>query len=238
MKRAVLMGIGAALAARCVLSAIRLAPPATRKPERPKAAPGTNPLRAMEVEHDARNFLLAVGMPVWLLAGFLDYLCHRKARIEHTSGTHESVTHALMMAEASVPLLAGLFLEVNPLVLGLTAVSLAAHVATNFWDVAYAAPRREVTPNEQHTHSFLEVVPFMAASYLAVLNWHKVRDLLRGHPAPDALTLRGKDHPLPARYTGLMVVGMVVLGVAPYLEELVRCYRADRTFRPHAKRRP
>ncbi|MFF2147014.1 hypothetical protein [Kitasatospora sp. NPDC058190] len=34
-----------------------------------------------------------------------------------------------------------------------------AHGATALWDVALATGEREVTPIEQHIHSFLEVLP-------------------------------------------------------------------------------
>jgi hypothetical protein len=48
-------------------------------------------------------------MPVWSLAGFLDWLWHRQTTIETTSGAKESVMHLLMMAEAGAPILTGCF---------------------------------------------------------------------------------------------------------------------------------
>jgi hypothetical protein len=38
-------------------------------------------------------------LPVWLAAGFADYLCHRAASIETTSGPKESLLHLLQLAE-------------------------------------------------------------------------------------------------------------------------------------------
>jgi hypothetical protein len=40
--------------------------------------------------------------------------------------------------------------------------SFLVHEATALWDVSYATTAREVTPIEQHVHSFLEMIPLMA----------------------------------------------------------------------------
>jgi hypothetical protein len=40
-------------------------------------------------------------------------LWHRQTKIETTSGAKESVMHLIMMAEAGIPILTGLFLEMN-----------------------------------------------------------------------------------------------------------------------------
>ena len=50
-----------------------------------------------------RRYLMYIIMPVWSLAGFLDWLWHRQTKIETTSGAKESVMHLLMMAEAGAP---------------------------------------------------------------------------------------------------------------------------------------
>ena len=52
-------------------------------------------------------------LPLWLLAGFADWLCHRASHIETTSGAKESVFHLVMLAEMGLPLLAAIFLQVN-----------------------------------------------------------------------------------------------------------------------------
>jgi hypothetical protein len=103
-----------------------------------------------------RRYLLYAVLPLWLGAGFADYLFHRRTHIERTSGAHESVIHLMMMAETGIPLLMGLFLEINALVLAMMGALFVAHEATAYWDVNYAETRRTVTPNEQHAHSFLE----------------------------------------------------------------------------------
>jgi hypothetical protein len=52
-------------------------------------------------------------LPLWLAAGFADYLCHRATHIEKTSGWRESVLHLAQFAEMAVPVLAALFLEIT-----------------------------------------------------------------------------------------------------------------------------
>src|SRR5688572_8045534 len=46
-------------------------------------------------------------LPLWIVPGLLDYVWHRRTKIESTSGLPESVSHSLMLAEVGVPLLAG-----------------------------------------------------------------------------------------------------------------------------------
>ena len=103
----------------------------------------------------------------------------------------ESVIHLLMMAEVGVPITLALICEINPLVLTIILGSIAAHEATALWDVRTAEESgREVTPLEQHIHSFLESLPFMGSSALACLRWKDVQELLRGERKDDAWRLK------------------------------------------------
>jgi hypothetical protein len=81
----------------------------------------------------------------WVLAWGeqVDWLLHRRTRIESTSGTKESMRHALMMAEVGVPIAAGLLSDVNaPVVAGMAAAT-QAHEASGCApaDAAVAPPR-------------------------------------------------------------------------------------------------
>src|SRR5215204_3390807 len=96
-------------------------------------------------------------LPLWLAAGFADWLCHRASNIATTSGPKESVLHLFQFAEMGVPVLAALFLEINTLIIAIMIVFLVLHEATAIWDVRYASATREVGPTEQHVHSFLEM---------------------------------------------------------------------------------
>jgi hypothetical protein len=102
-------------------------------------------------------------LPLWLAAGFADYLCHRTAHIESNSGWTESLLHLLQFAELAVPVLAALFFEINTSIILIMIVCLVLHELTAIWDVSYATATREVTPTEQHVHSVLEMLPLMGA---------------------------------------------------------------------------
>ena len=186
--------------------------------------------RAAGVERATRRWLLYFVVPVWLGAGLADWDRHRKTNIETTSGTHESAIHALMMTEAGLPALLGLFLEVNAGVLLTAVAALIVHELTAIWDVAYAVTRRRVTPTEQHIHSLLEVVPLMAVSFLMTLHWDQARALVGVGPDRPDFGLRPKRRPLARPYiVGLLTSIMACVGV-PYAEELWRCYRVDRSL--------
>ncbi len=196
-----------------------------------RVAPGAD-----DVESAGRRILLYGVLPLWFVPGVADWLMHRRSHIEETSGTRESLVHALMMTEAGVPVAAGLLAEVNPLVLSLMGAAGVAHGATALWDVAIAVEDREVHPVEQHIHSFLEVLPLTAAAFTACLHWDKVRAALRGAGGPDDWRLLPKRHPLPPSYLAA-IAGSVGLFVAlPYGEELVRCVRAGRRRRKERRR--
>lgn len=184
--------------------------------------------RRRGVEDATRRLLQYLVVPIWAGAGFVDWMCHRRTNIETTAGTEESAIHALMMAEAGVPALLGLFFEVNAGVLGATIAAWGLHEVTAVWDVAYADGRRRVTPTEQHVHGLLEQVPTMATAFLVALHWDQARALLGlGDESPD-LKLEPKRRPLSRRYRRGLLASLTGLVVAPYGEELWRCIRAAR----------
>ncbi|MER6224113.1 diguanylate cyclase [Streptomyces sp900105755] len=187
------------------------------------------PLRSTEVEDASRRFLLYGAVPLWVVPGLADWWMHKRTRIEHTSGTRESVVHAVMMTEAGVPVLLGLLARINPLVLSVMGGAALAHGATAVYDVSLAVGDRGVRPIEQHIHSFLEVLPLTALAFTACLHDDQVRAALRGGRGARDWQLLPKEHPLPARYLAALA-GAVVCGVVvPYAEELWRCLRAART---------
>src|SRR2546430_9435937 len=67
----------------------------------------------MKTDEVLAAILMYVVLPLWLAAGFADYLCHRASHIERTSGWKESVLHLVQFGEMAVPVLAALFLEIN-----------------------------------------------------------------------------------------------------------------------------
>jgi hypothetical protein len=182
-----------------------------------------------DVESVMVRYLMYVLLPAWFIPGIADYVMHRRTRIERTSGLGESAVHALMMAEISVPLLLTLLCEVNPLLLGISTVAAGAHEATAIWDVQAAVDGgREVRPAEQHIHSFLESLPFMAMSALLCLHWDQVAEAWQGRAEPTAWRLRLRGRRLPAGYLAGVLAGVTGLIAAPYAEELWRCAKAGK----------
>jgi hypothetical protein len=173
-------------------------------------------------------------MPTWFAPGIADYLMHRHTQIERTSGLRESAIHSLMMAEIAVPVTLTLLCEVNPLLLSVADVALGAHEATAIWDVRTAVDGgREVRPAEQHIHSFLESLPFMAVSALLCLHWDQVQRAAR-HPGDRAAwRLRMRRRRLPGGYLACIAAGVTGLIAAPYAEELWRCAQARVSASPH-----
>ena len=192
----------------------------------------------MDAAQLTQNVLMYFVLPLWLAAGFADYLCHRAAHIESTSGAKESLLHLLQFAEMAVAVLAAMFLEINALVLLVMLVCFFLHEATALWDVHYASQTREVTALEQHVHSFLEMMPLMGLALIAALNWQQFIALFGfGHEsARFDVTIR--QGPPSWAYVTIVLTLVLLFEVLPYLEELLRSLRANRwALVPRKKRR-
>ncbi|MEV6116402.1 diguanylate cyclase [Streptomyces sp. NPDC052109] len=183
-----------------------------------------------DVDVATTRFLLYGLLPGWFVPGLADWAMHRRTRIEDTSGTKESLIHALMMAEVGAPIALTLCCRINPLVLSVQLGAAAVHEATALWDVRTAVDSdREVKPVEQHIHSFLESLPVGALASLMCLHADQVRSLLRGGRGdPDAWRLLPRRRPLSPRYLAGIGLAIGLCVVAPYGEELWRCRRAAR----------
>jgi hypothetical protein len=172
-------------------------------------------------------------LPLWLLAGVADYIVHARTRIERTSGVHESALHLLQTAEIAVPMLALLFLEATPPVLALALAGAAAHTATAYLDVRYAAPRRRITVFEQFVHAFLIVSPLAALAVVAVLHWPAWRALftpftaIPSDPAA-AWTLRWRDPPFAPATLAVVLGASFLFGAVPGAIEFARTVAARR----------
>jgi hypothetical protein len=166
-------------------------------------------------------------VPVWLMAGFADWLCHRATNIETTSGAKESVLHLLLFAEVAGPFLAALLLDINALVLAFMIVMFFVHEATTLWDLRYAVNLREITPIEQHVHSYLEMMPLMGVLLVAARHWPQFLALFGfGDEAP-RFDIALKAPPLPLAYIISALVAALLFAVLPYTEELWRGLRAN-----------
>jgi hypothetical protein len=185
------------------------------------------------VDDAMRAYMQYVMLPLWFVPGLLDWAFHRQTKIERTSGTHESLTHSAMMSIIGVPILGALLLEVNALVLVTMMGAYAAHQAVAFWDVKYAKALRHVSTLEQQTHSFLEVLPFMGVSLASILKWRQFLAIFGAGPEPARWKIEPKRRPLSPAYIAAVLGGVALFVVAPYAEELVRCYRVDHSVLPH-----
>jgi hypothetical protein len=168
-------------------------------------------------------------LPLWLVAGFADYLCHRASNIAVTSGAKESLLHLLQFAEVGIPIMAAIFLEINALIFAIMIVGFLLHEATALWDVSYATATRKVTPIEQHVHSFLEMLPLMGIAMVAVLHWGQFLALFGLGSEPARFSLALKPEPLPLSYVVAVLAGVLLFELLPYGEELVRGVRAKRS---------
>ena len=178
-----------------------------------------------DVEEIAKNYMLYFLMPLWIIPGLADYLCHRRSKIETTSGLREAVLHNMMITVMGVPILMGLLLEINALVILLMFIAYFVHLALALYDVTYATSKRTVTPIEQHVHSFLEVLPFMAVSFVICLHWDEFLSLFGAGTESARFSFEWKQTPLSAPY--LVTVNLIVFLflAVPYAEEIWRCYR-------------
>jgi hypothetical protein len=174
------------------------------------------------------NYLLYVILPLWLAAGVADWLCHRASHIATTSGAKESLIHLLMMGQAGLAVLLGLFLEINALVIAIMLACWLAHEITAHWDLRYAVTRREVRPIEQHVHNYLGAIPFMALSFIILLHWPQFLALFGGGPEPADFTLSRKQTPLPIAYIVAILAAILLFEVLPYVEEFARGLIANR----------
>jgi hypothetical protein len=132
----------------------------------------------------------------------------------------------LQLSEVGIPVLLALLLEVNALIILVMLIGLVLHEMTALWDLHYASARRYVSPIEQHVHSFLEILPLMAVSFVTVMYWNQFAALFGlGVEAP-RFELRAKSNPLPTLHLVALLASVACCVVLPYAEELWRCLRA------------
>jgi hypothetical protein len=189
---------------------------------------GNPPSVAQTKEHAMRRYVMYFLLPMWVIPGALDHLWHRRTKIETTSGLEESLIHSLMMAEIGIPILLGLLFEINAGLIALMIAAYLVHEATAIWDVSVAVERRKVLPREQHTHSFLEMLPFCAVSFVICLNWEQFRALFGQGPERPRFALRLKQPPLEWKYLVRILSTIGLFVGLPYGEELLRCWKAQR----------
>jgi hypothetical protein len=177
----------------------------------------------MGPEEVLRGMLMYFVLPLWLAAGFADYLCHRAAHIEKTSGWRESILHLLQFVEMAVPVLLALFFQITSSVIFVMVVFLIVHEITAIIDVRYASSLRKIPPVEQHVHAVLEMLPLAGLLLVIALHWPSFASLF-GFGSPD-FSFELKTQPLPLSYIIVMLTLTALLELLPYIEELIRGLR-------------
>ncbi|HEX2543592.1 MAG TPA: hypothetical protein VHL79_01855 [Ramlibacter sp.] len=191
----------------------------------------------MNVEEAAQLLIRVVVIPLWIAAGLADWWCHRRTRIEATSGLPENVFHWALLAQGGVAVVAVALLEINAAVLVLVLAVFLTHEVSTFVELRYTVPLRDVRPGEQMVHSFMELLPLVMLALLAVAAWEEVVAIVTGG-LPD-WSLRLKEQPWPAGYLLGAAAAIALVNVVPMAEETLRCMRrgsAARSPRPTGDR--
>jgi hypothetical protein len=170
----------------------------------------------------ARGALTYVVVPLWVLAGFADWWCHRRSSIELTSGLRESAFHIVLFAQMGIAVLAALFLEPTTAVLAALAVLFVLHELTTWIELRLVDPVRNVSPTEQMVHSFLELLPLTALLLLAASSAGQSGQRATSENRFFQLALA--KPPLP--YLAALALAIMALNVLPLIEEAIRCKRA------------
>lgn len=169
----------------------------------------------------AEILLTTIILPLWMVAGLADYLCHRATNIENTSGTPESLLHLVQFALVGLPITLALFLDINAGYFLVAIVSIVLHHAVAAVDLVFANPRRHIAPREQMVHSFLEILPITALILLMVLYWPQVLALFGAGKRPPIFAPHIRF--LPINFVITILTAAFLLNLLPYLEELYRC---------------
>jgi hypothetical protein len=215
-------------------------------PPHPEPSPiGESAERLSRADHETSDeeialhrFFLYFMLPLWFVPSLADWSWHKKSDIEHNAGTHESLTHLAMMGVVGFPLTLALLADVNALVLTTMIAGFIAHEGISYWDVRYAKGLRHISALEQHTHSYLEILPLMAASVMICLRPKQFAAIFGRGDESARWRIEPKKTPLTARYIAGIVTGIGAFVVAPYLEELMRCVRTDPNPLPHPATKP
>jgi hypothetical protein len=180
------------------------------------------------------NLILYGLLPLWGIAGFIDWCCHRATRVETTSGLKESLVHSLMGIQLGIPILMCLLFEINVLVMLICVAMWLAHEVAAHWDVHYATPRRKISIWEVHVHNYMATVPLYLLMLIAIINWDVTLKMI-SLDWEGQFTLERVAVPHGgSSYLHMYLTFMAVLCVFPYIEENLRCLRAWRKARQPA----
>lgn len=107
----------------------------------------------------------------WLVAGFTDFMLHRRTDLPHTSGLHESAFHLLQLALIGAALASCLLFEMGRSVAVLLVALVSLHAVCGYLDTRWAFRRRMLSPMEQHIHSVLDMAPIVGLAWVTAATW-------------------------------------------------------------------
>jgi hypothetical protein len=180
-------------------------------------------LRAIPINVLVFDLVLYGCLPLWLIMGLLDYICHRRTKIEENSGLKESLYHAVMGVQIGVPIFLGLYFQINVLILLVMIAALVFHIWIAHCDVQYARDTRPISMLEMHVHSFLETLPIFTVALLICINWSAFVDLITFHWVGHLSFIFSRPQGVTTNYIASYVVLMLFADVLPYAEEFFRC---------------
>ena len=175
-----------------------------------------------------QQLLLYGVLPLWMLAGFGDWLCHRVQRIEHTAGVQESSLHWAMLSELGIAIASALLLQINAAVLALLLAMAVAHEATMWWDLLYAAARRRIAVPEQWVHGVQLSLPWVALVLLMLIHRDQALAAVGLGDAQADWRWHRKEPAIPAAVLAAIALAGLLLVLLPFAEEYRRCRRAVR----------
>lgn len=166
-------------------------------------------------------------LPLWALAGYVDWYCHKRSKIEETSGLGESLLHSLMGIQVGIPIFLCLIFKVNALILFICILGLLLHEIVAHHDVKTAAPQRHISILEVHAHNYLATTPLFTLLMVIAINWRLVGQLVQlDFSSGDQFSfVRSSFVPGGESYLPLYSLLLLVACVLPYIEELIRCLR-------------
>lgn len=175
------------------------------------------------------NVILYVLLPLWGLAGMLDWWCHRQTEIEKTSGLKEAYIHCLMGVQICIPLVLSLLFEVNVLIMLMCFAALIAHEVVAHYDVHFATGKREISIWEVHAHNYLATLPFFLLLLIIVRKWDVFLDTATLNWG-GGFSIEWRQEPLGSsgNYATSYMVIMAIFVVFPYMQEWWRCYSYEK----------
>jgi hypothetical protein len=169
------------------------------------------------------GLLVYVLYPLWLAAGAVDYVCHRRTNIAETAGVVESSLHVAQFITMVILFVCAVIFEPTLAVITILAAVAILHLVLSYVDVVYTERKRYISPLEQHAHAFMDVLPIVAVCLLAILG-------LSAQQSEPGAAFRAQS--ASAVQLALLIGSFLVFAGGPVIEEFVRtASRAPRTQR-------